>query len=143
MNVEILVLVLIETIILLAVYTYLAYRFLNVKQLITHYKRAYSLMGEKSGDSKRTKMLEDALVTGIIKDENPLLAAGIDYATEILENEGIEVETSDLMLLYNSPQVQKMIEPLLSKVQSKIDATMGSPASTESESGRYELKHPR
>ena len=142
MNVEILVLVLVETIILLALYTFLAYRFLNVKQLMTHYKRAYSLMGEKSGNTRRTKMLEDALITGILKDENPLLAAGIDYATEILENEGIDIETADLMLLYNSPQVQKMIAPLLTNIQAKIDATVGS-TPANSESGRYELKHTR
>ena len=142
MNVEILVLVLVETIILLALYTFLAYRFLNVKQLMTHYKRAYSLMGEKSGDTRRTKMLEDALITGILKDENPLLAAGIDYATEILENEGIDIETADLMLLYNSPQVQKMIAPLLTNIQAKIDATVGSTPANQ-ESGRYELKHTR
>ena len=87
-------------------------------------------------------MLEDALITGILKDENPLLAAGIDYATEILENEGIDIETADLMLLYNSPQVQKMIAPLLTNIQAKIDATVGSTPANQ-ESGRYELKHTR
>jgi len=143
LNIETLVLVLVETCILLAIYTYLAYKFLNVKQLMTHYKRAYSIMGERSGDSKRTKVLENALVTGVLKDENPILAAAIEYGTEILENEGVEVDSHDLMLLLNSDQARDLFGPMMERLKERVQGQVDGVAKPAGGESKYELKHTR
>ena len=144
MNLNEHILILFQTLILLSLYTYVAYRVLRVKELLTHYKRAYSLMGAKSGDSRRTKVLEEALVTGIIRDQtNPILASGIDYALNILEQEaGIEVEPRDLLLLLNSPQIQELIGPYMQKISQNIEHTVNS-TQKEMKGGQYVLKNYR
>ena len=134
MNVNIYIFNAILTIILLAFYSYGAWRFLGVGKLITEYKKAYSVMGERSGDSRRTKNLEEAVITGVMREENPLLMAAFEWITPMLENEGIEVQPRDFMLLLKSDQIQALLKPLLDNVE-----ILATPTG-EDESGRYQMR---
>jgi hypothetical protein len=117
MDVNILIINLIITIVLLAIYSYMAWRWLGVGKLITEYKKAYSVMGERSGDSKRTKKLEEAVISGVMREENPLLMAAFEWISPMLEDQGIEVQPRDFMLLLKSDQIQKLLKPLLDNIE--------------------------
>ena len=132
MNVNIYIFNALLTLFILGVYSYGAWRWLGVGKLMTEYKKAYSVLGEKSGDSRRTKMLEEAVMTGMIREENPLLLAAYEWVSPMLEAEGIDVQPRDFMLLLKSDQVQQLLAPLLESVE-----IMATP---DEETGRYDLR---
>ena len=105
------------------------------------------MMGERSGDSKRTRILEEALVSGILKKEafgdNALLSASADYALGLLQDQGIDVEGRDLLLLMQSPQIRQLVEPFMSQLNENISKTVNSTQKEITSSGRYVLKNYR
>ncbi len=108
------------------------------------------MMGERSGDSKRTRLLEQALTTGILQTQvfgggaqGALLTAGSDWAMKILRDQGVEVEGRDLLLLMQSPQIRQLIEPFLSQLNENISKTVNSTQKEITQSGRYVLKNYR
>jgi len=138
------------TLLILAIYSFLTYRYLRIGELKEAGRRAYSMMGERSGDSKRTRLLEQALTTGILQTQvfgggaqGALLTAGSDWAMKILRDQGIEVEGRDLLLLMQSPQIRQLIEPFLSQLNENISKTVNSTQKEITQSGRYVLKNYR
>ncbi len=138
------------TLLILAVYSVLTYRYLRIGQLKEAGRRAYSMMGERSGDSRRTRLLEQALTTGILQTQvfgggaqGALLTAGSDWAMKILRDQGVEVEGRDLLLLMQSPQIRQLIEPFLSQLNENISKTVNSTQKEITQSGRYVLKNYR
>ena len=135
------------TLVILSVYSVLTYRYLRIGELKEAGRRAFSMMGERSGDSKRTRILEEALVSGILKKEafgdNALLSAGADYALGLLQDQGIEVEGRDLLLLMQSPQIRHLLEPFMSQLNANIQKTVKSTDKEIEKSGRYVLKNYR
>lgn len=130
MNVNIYIFNAILTISLLAVYSYLAWQYLGVGELMTRYKLAYSVLGEKSGDVRRTKNLEEAVIHGVMVEENPLLMAAFDWITPMLEAEGIEVQPRDFMLLLKSDQIQSLLKPLLDNIEMVATPTQAGESSS-------------
>ena len=147
MNLNELLLNLACTLIILAIYSVLTYRYLRIGQLKEAGRRAYSMMGQQSGDTRRTRVLEEALVSGILKKEafgdNALLSAGADYALGLLQDQGIDVEGRDLLLLMQSPQIRQLIEPFMSQLSENIQKTVKSTDKEITQSGRYVLKNYR
>ena len=135
------------TCLILSVYSIVVYRWLQIGELKRAGKRAFALMGERSGDSKRTRILEEALVSGILKKEafgdSAILSAGADYALGLLQDQGIEVEGRDLLLLMQSPQIRQLIEPFMSQLNANISKTVNSTQKEITSSGRYVLKNYR
>ena len=132
---------------ILAIYSFLTYRYLRIGELKEAGRRAYSMMGERSGDSKRTRLLEQALTTGILQTQvfgggaqGALLTAGSDWAMKILREQGVEVEGRDLLLLMQSPQIRQLIEPFLSQLNENIQKTVNTTHKEIEGSGRYVLK---
>ncbi len=132
---------------ILAIYSFLTYRYLRIGELKEAGRRAFSMMGERSGDSKRTRILEEALVSGILKKEafgdNALLSASADYALGLLQDQGIDVEGRDLLLLMQSPQIRQLVEPFMSQLNENISKTVNSTQKEITSSGRYVLKNYR
>ena len=128
-------------------YSVLTYRYLRIGELKEAGRRAFSMMGQQSGDTRRTKVLEEALISGILKKEafgdNALLSAGADYALGLLQDQGIEVEGRDLLLLMQSPQIRQLIEPFMSQLSENIQKTVKSTDKEITSSGRYVLKNYR
>ena len=135
------------TCLILSVYSIIVYRWLQIGELKRAGQRAFSMMGQQSGDNRRTKVLEEALVSGILKKEafgdNALLSAGADYALGLLQDQGIEVEGRDLLLLMQSPQIRQLIEPFMSQLNANISKTVNSTTKEIEKSGRYVLKNYR
>ena len=135
------------TLLILAIYSFLTYRYLRIGELKEAGRRAFSMMGERSGDSKRTRILEEALVSGILKKEafgnSPILSAGADYALGLLQDQGIDVEGRDLLLLMQSPQIRHLLEPFMSQLNANIQKTVKSTDKEIEKSGRYVLKNYR
>ena len=135
------------TLLILSIYSYVAYRWLRIKELKEAGRRAFSMMGERSGDSKRTRILEEALVSGILKKEafgnSPILSAGADYALGLLQDQGIDVEGRDLLLLMQSPQIRQLVEPFMSQLNANISQTVNTTHKEIEKSGRYVLKNYR
>ncbi len=135
---------------ILTIYSFLTYRYLRIGELKEAGRRAFSIMGERSGDSKRTRILEEALTTGILQTQvfgggaqGALLTAGSDWAMKILRDQGVEVEGRDLLLLMQSPQIRQLIEPFLSQLNENISKTVNSTQKEITQSGRYVLKNYR
>jgi|TARA_Y100000296_G_scaffold58733_1_gene67705 hypothetical protein len=135
------------TCLILSVYSIIVYRWLQIGELKRAGQRAFSMMGQQSGDNRRTKVLEEALVSGILKKEafgdSALLSAGADYALGLLQDQGIEVEGRDLLLLMQSPQIRHLIEPFMSQLNANISKTVNSTTKEIEKSGRYVLKNYR
>ena len=135
------------TLILLAIYSVLTYRYLRIGELKEAGRRAFSMMGQQSGDTRRTRILEEALVSGILKKEafgdSALLSAGADYALGLLQDQGIDVEGRDLLLLMQSPQIRHLLEPFMSQLNANIQKTVKSTDKEIEKSGRYVLKNYR
>ena len=135
------------TCLILSVYSIVVYRWLQIGELKRAGKRAFALMGERSGDSKRTRILEEALVSGILKKEafgnSPILSAGADYALGLLQDQGIDVEGRDLLLLMQSPQIRQLVEPFMSQLNANISKTVNSTTKEIEKSGHYVLKNYR
>ena len=135
------------TLILLAIYSVLTYRYLRIGELKEAGRRAFSMMGQQSGDTRRTRILEEALVSGILKKEafgdSAILSAGADYALGLLRDQGIDVEGRDLLLLMQSPQIRQLIEPFMSQLNANISKTVNSTTKEIETSGRYVLKNYR
>ena len=135
------------TLLILAIYSVFTYRYLRIGELKEAGRRAFSMMGQQSGDTRRTKVLEEALISGILKKEafgdNALLSAGADYALGLLQDQGIEVEGRDLLLLMQSPQIRQLIEPFMSQLSENIQKTVKSTDKEITSSGRYVLKNYR
>jgi len=138
------------TCLILSVYSIVVYRWLQLGELKRAGKRAFAIMGERSGDSKRTRLLEEALTTGILQTQvfgggpqGALLTAGSDWAMSILRDQGIEVEGRDLLLLMQSPQIRQLIEPFLSQLNENISKTVNTTQKEITSSGRYVLKNYR
>ncbi len=135
------------TCLILSVYSIIVYRWLQLGELKRAGKRAFAMMGERSGDSKRTRILEEALVSGILKKEafgdSALLSAGADYALGLLQDQGVEVEGRDLLLLMQSPQIRQLVEPFMSQLNENIQKTVNSTQKEITSSGRYVLKNYR
>jgi len=135
------------TLLILAVYSVLTYRYLRIGELKEAGRRAFSMMGQQSGDTRRTRVLEEALVSGILKKEafgdSALLSAGADYALGLLQDQGVEVEGRDLLLLMQSPQIRQLVEPFLSQLNENISKTVNTTQKEITSSGRYVLKNYR
>ena len=135
------------TLVILSVYSVLTYRYLRIGELKEAGRRAFSMMGQQSGDTRRTKVLEEALISGILKKEafgdNALLSAGADYALGLLQDQGIDVQGRDLLLLMQSPQIRQLIEPFMSQLNANISKTVNSTTKEIETSGRYVLKNYR
>jgi hypothetical protein len=135
------------TCLILSVYSIVVYRWLQLGELKRAGKRAFAIMGERSGDSKRTRLLEEALTTGILQTQvfgggaqGALLTAGSDWAMSILRDQGVEVEGRDLLLLMQSPQIRQLVEPFMSQLSANIQKTVISTDKEIQDSGKYVLK---
>lgn len=135
------------TCLILSLYSIIVYRWLQIGELKRAGQRAFSMMGQQSGDTRRTRILEEALVSGILKKEafgdSAILSAGADYALGLLRDQGIDVEGRDLLLLMQSPQIRQLVEPFMSQLSENISKTVKSTSKEIEGSGRYVLKNYR